>query len=246
MALVLTGKRKRYSPSARTLAVYRPRAVTPYKRRRFVAGVDRTGGYYGRYSGRSGELKFHDVELDDAVVNAAGTTTPTINIIAQGNTESERIGRKSTIKSINWRYSIHLVEQDAVATPESGDSCRVILYLDKQCNGATAAVTQVLEATNIHSFRNLANSQRFVFLLDRTHSLNYMGMASDGAGLVSQGEIVKQYSWYKKCNIPIEYDDSATTGVITSIRSNNLGVLLISAKGLCLFDSKIRLRFSDY
>ena len=50
-------------------------------------------------------------------------------------------------------------------------------------------------------------------------------------------------SFYKTCNMPIEYD--STTGAITEIRSNNIGVLLLSRNGVCTFGSKFRVRFSD-
>ncbi len=241
-------KRKRittedYGIGRRGSQVYRPYKKPMKARRRFVAGQDRVGGYYGRFSGSKGELKFFDVDLDDAVIAGGGTVTDSINKIAQGVTESQRVGRKCTIKSIWWRYRITLPEQDAVADPAPGDNIRVILYMDKQCNGATAAVTDLLEGTDFNDFRNLANQNRFVFVMDTIHEINYAGMASDGAGLVSQGGKTVAYIKYKKCNTPIEF--SSTTGAIGEIRSNNFGVLLISSGGTAGFASKIRVRFSD-
>ncbi len=211
--------------------------------KKFRTGYDRTAGYYGRYNPGSGELKFHDVDLDDAVVATGGTVTPTINIIPQGVTEITRVGRKCTIKRVGWRYTIQLLESDAQATPAAGDTVRVILYQDKQANGATAAVTDILESADFQSFNNLANSGRFRTLMDRTHTLNYAGLASDGAGVVSQANVQQNFQFHKKCNIPIEFN--AATGAIGEIRSNNLGVLLISAGGTAFFGSKFRLRFSD-
>ncbi len=245
-------KRKYASSDALKLALYRPyaRPKTVYKKRRtgsssFIPGVDRTGGYYGRYSGRDGELKFHDVDLDDAVVAIGGNVTPTINIIAQGVTESTRVGRKCTIKSMNWNWIIRLPESDAQATPAGGDSIRIIVYLDKQCNGAAASATDLLETDDFQSYRNLANSGRFVFLMDKMITLNYQGMASDGAGVVSQANFAKTGVFFKKCDIPIEYDNSASDGTLATIRTNNLGVMIVGLSGTMTFFSKIRLRFSD-
>ncbi len=48
----------------------------------------------------AGELKFHDVDLDDALVSATGTVTPSINLIAQDVLENTRVGRKCTLKNI--------------------------------------------------------------------------------------------------------------------------------------------------
>ncbi len=222
----------------------------PMKKRRttsalIVPGVTRTGGYYGRYAGGSGELKFHDVDVDDAVVAAGGNivNSGTVIVIPQGTTEKTRVGRKCTLRSLHLRYLLTLPEQDAVATPANGDTVRLIIYLDKQCNGATIAVTDLLESDNIHSFRNLSNSSRFVVLCDKIHNVNYAGMASDGAGIVSQAATTNNYTWNKKCNIPIEY--SSTTGAVGEIRSNNIGIMLVGNSGVVGWFSQWRCRYSD-
>ncbi len=214
-----------------------------YAARRFIPGSSRTAGYYGRFEHTNGELKFFDLDLDDAVVAAAGAVTDSINKIAQGVTEVTRVGRKAFIKRIRWSFNYTLPEQDAVADPASGDVLRVIVYKDKQANGATAAVTDILESADYQSFLNLANSMRFVILTDKTYSINYATMNSDGAGVTSQSSVIRSGTWFKTCNIPLEFN--ASTGAITEIRSNNIGVLLISKNGICGFQSKLRLRFKD-
>ncbi len=212
-------------------------------------GYTRIGGYYGAYSsGLANELKFHDIDVNDASILVGGTilNTGTINIIAQGNTESTRIGRKSVIRQINWRYTLTLGLTDATATPGVGEVVRLILYLDKQCNGATAAILDILDTANFQSFNQLANKNRFRILMDRTHDLNRTGLASDNAAVVSTPPTVLSGSFYKKCKIPIEFDNSAPTGVLTSMRSNNLCVLAIAQTGsTSTLDSKFRLRFTD-
>lgn len=226
---------------SRARAQRRGRAAA-IRARRFVPGYNRTGGFYGRYAG-AGELKFHDVDLDDAAIATAGTITASINLILQGVTEVQRVGRKCTITNVNWRYNISLAEADAVADPRNGDTVRVIMFLDKQANGATAAVTDILESADWQSFNNLSNSARFRTLYDKTHNLNYLTLASDGAGVVSSASVARESTFFKRCSVPLEF--SATTGAIGEIRSNNIGVLLISRTGASTFGSKIRLRFSD-
>ncbi len=244
MSSKVAGKRKRVSPAASALMVYRPYGKPYTKRRRtFRAGYDRVGGFYGRYAGRNAELKFHDVDLDDAVVAVAGAVVPTAIIIPQGVTESQRVGRKCTIRSINWRYQLTLPEQDAVASPAASDSIRMIVFIDKQANGATATATDILESDSWKSFRNLANSGRFTILMDKVHNLNYPTLASDGAGVVSSASYTEDHMFYKTCNIPIEY--SSTTGAIGEIRSNNISIFTMSSNGVCGFSSKWRVRFSD-
>ncbi len=210
-----------------------------YARRRFRAGFDRTSGFYGRYS-TQGELKFHDIDLDDAVIAATGGITDSINKIAQGTTEVTRIGRKCTIRSINWRFAVTIPSTNLGSS--ATDIVRVILYLDKQANGATAAITDILESADYQSFNNLANKSRFRTLMDRTYDTTSSAGGGDGT-TEDYAESSVHDSFFKKVNIPVEFD--STAGAITEIKSNNIGVLLFTKNGKAGFASKIRLRFSD-
>ncbi len=210
-------------------------------------GYGRTSGYYGRYGqGPNAELKFHDLDVDDASIAAGATITEdSCNVIAQGTTESTRLGRKITVKSINWRFSMILAAAPNRADPVDGETIRVILYLDKQANGATAVTTEILESADYQSFNNLANKSRFRTLMDRTYEIHHDLAQTDGTNTGSYPEKQVNDSFFKKCNIPIEYDNTATDGSIATIRSNNIGVLLLAKNGTTSFDSKMRLRFSD-
>ncbi len=203
-------------------------------------GFTRVGGYYGRYSGAGAELKFHDLDTNDAAIAANGTIViDSCNEVAQGVTESTRVGRKFVIRSINWRFSC---TKSVTTSSVVNDTVRVILYLDKQCNGATAGITDILESDDFQSFNNLANKSRFRTLMDRTYSMNSYGLAGDGT--TTDGASWTQHdSFFKNVTIPIEYD--ATAAAITGIRSNNIGLLLLSQNGTCSFSGKMRLRFSD-
>ncbi len=207
--------------------------------RRFKKGYDRKVGYYGRFAGRGGEWKFHDVDSDDAVIVTGGAIDATINIIAQGTGESQRIGRKLTIRKILWRYSVKL--PTTIDPNNTADTVRVILYQDKQTNGVTATILQILETADWQSFRNLAESGRFKILVDNTHPMK--SFSGGGATATSFGEDVLSRQIYLNVNIPIEYN--GVTGALTEVRSNNLGVLLITESGVAGFFSKFRLRYSD-
>ncbi len=237
--------KRRYTPtfqSARAGTSVRRKFVQP---RRFVKGRDRVGGYYGRYKQTSsGELKFHDVDVTDAVI-AQGCqvfSAGTINIIPQGVTEKQRVGRKCTVKSINWRYNVNL--PGTATNGETSDTIRIMLYQDKQCNGATITNTDLLESNNFQSFNNLANSSRFRVLMDKTHEIHSpSGSGRGSTDTLSFGEMSFNGTLFKKCNIPLEFD--AATGALTELRSNNLNVMVCSASGFVGFTSKIRLRFTD-
>ncbi len=205
-------------------------------------GKMRIAGYYGRYNipvMRRGELKFHDLDILDAViVNTGVIIVPSCNLIAQGTTEIQRIGRKCTIKEIDWRY---VLRKNSSTGLVGDDIVRIILYLDKQANGAAPAVLDILETADFQSHYNLVNQSRFRFLIDSTTAVNGAAAAGDGA---TQDLFSRSYSkrYRKKCNIPIEF--SSTVGSITEIRSNNIGLLLISRDGTSGLESSMRLRFS--
>ncbi len=227
---------------AERMAGKRPRAAAGFARRgrrRFRAPVR------GRKAADAIELKFHDLDVDQTGVATAGNIAEDSCVtIAQGTTESERIGRKCTIRQINWRFELLL--PGATGSNNTSDIVRIILYQDKQCNGATAAVTGILESADYQSFNQLANKSRFRTLMDRTYELSSGGGSGRGStDTLAFAEKAMQDTFFKKVNIPIEYDNSATTGVITSVRTNNIGVLTISKEELTNFRSKMRLRFSD-
>lgn len=187
------------------------------------------------------EYKFFDLDIDDAVIASAGTIAQaSCNLITQGTGDSNRLGRACTVTSISWRYRVRLENQTQVA--DGTDVIRLVLYLDKQSNGATAAVTDILESANYQSFLNLANKKRFRILHDCTMAISTGGAAGENAAFeTSPKEEVGAY--YGKVSIPLEFDASA--GVITDLTSNNIGVLTISEQSMCSLDSKMRLRFID-
>ncbi len=200
---------------------------------------------YRRVAVANGEMKFHDLDIDDAVVAVNGTIAQVSCLtIPEGNGESARVGRRITVRSILWRYNIQLPTTATAA--DTSDIVRVILYHDKQTNGATATITGILEANDFQAFNNLANKGRFTILMDRFHAVQ--ATAGSGRGstdTLSYGETNAQFSFFKKCAIPIEYDNSLTTGAVTTMRSSNIGVLLLSQGGHTFFGSKMRIRYSD-
>ncbi len=186
------------------------------------------------------ELKFHDVDIDDAVVAQAASIQAGVNLIAQGVTESTRVGRKCTIRSIHWKYTIELT--GATTKSNTSDVVRVMLILDKQANGALPGNTDILESNSFLSFNNLSNKKRFRTLMDRNYVL--VAQAGGGDGTTEDyGEDVVWDEFHKKVNIPIEFN--STAGAITEITSNNLVILLASENGTSAFTSKVRLRYSD-
>jgi len=207
--------------------------------RSVIPGYTRRAGFYGRYQGRDSEYKFFDTALSFSfdLTNEVPATGQLV-LIPQGVTESTRVGRKCVIKSILLKGTINLIPgANALA---SGNAFQW-LVLDKQTNGAAAAVTDVFTGSAAGTaLRNLANSSRFQIIKKFKWQLSPM------AGVTTAFNTqALHYNWFKRCNIPIEY--SSTTGAITEIRSNNLFLIagadtvddIITQTGVC------RVRFSD-
>lgn len=244
-------KRKRSSPAS-----YASRRVTGMQRAiaAVVPGYTRSGGSYGRYGvsarrlGLEPEKKYFDTTLA-FTFDATGEVPATgqLNLIPQGDTQSTRDGRSAVIESIQIRANIGY-------SPGAAANMRAIthlyLVLDTQCNGAAAAVGDVMidsagnPGTDLSvSMLNLYNSGRFRIIKHWTHVWG----AQAGVTTAYNAQ-AKQLEYFKKVNIPITW--SSTTGAITEIKSNNLFLLagaalefsgvsddLVSVNGCC------RLRF---
>lgn len=198
-------------------------------------GLARSSGFYGKFRGRSSritqELKF----LDTAVSFTADATaeipaTGQLNLVPQNDTQSGRDGRKIIIKSIQ-------LHGKAVQVPGAGAQPNDILTMyvvqDTQCNGAAATVADdntgiftAAAADLSQAVRCLANTDRFRIL--KKFQMNFDEKAG---ATTAYPNMYKVINWYKKCNIPIEFDASATTGAITTIRSNNVFLVAGTATG---------------
>lgn len=208
-----------------------------------LRGRVQTGGFYGRYTGLDAEMKYLDTVEAAGVIAAAGTFfSPSLNIVPQDDTQSGRTGRKITIKRIQIRGQVRLPTTTTAAN--SADKIRLVFLVDTQTNGANPTIGTVFETTDINAYMNMANSSRFRVLLDKTFTV----VASAGGaptGAPAFGEVLRAWTWYKKCDIPIEYDNSATTGALTTQRSNNIIGIGFTLNGLATSAFTCRIRYSD-
>lgn len=171
----------------------------------------------------STEVKFFDSVIDNSAVSISSSgefKLDSLHLTYQGTDEDERIGRKMTVRGVSLKGSM---------TPVQGRA-RFMLIVDKQCNGAVPAVTDVLETADIDSHRNLSNQNRFRVLWDRTYDTKDTGKTT----------IAKQMSGL---TIPIEW--SSTAGTIASIKSNNLTLLQIADGGLVKMYMRTRVLYTD-
>lgn len=207
------------------------------------SGETRVVGYYGRYNNpenRTVENKFFDTTLS-FTFDSTGEVPATgqLCLIPQGTEGDERIGRKTTIHSIQIRGRM---TYDPLTSGNGTAQVYFYLVQDKQCNGTAAAITDVLTTNSMAgAMINMANSSRFRILKRFVWTFNATG-GVEGAWGPMQGSM----DYFKKCNIPVEF--SSTTGALTEIKSNNI-FLLAGASSLAddatAFAGTCRLRFSD-
>lgn len=228
-AAVASGSYQKYS----RLPAYSPATAMP--------GFSRRVGYYGRYraSGRVGEMKFLDTTVAQTTVAAAGTVlSSSLNVVPQGDQQSERIGRKITIKSI------HLRGRSILPAGAAYDTLRLIVYVDTQTNGAAATAADILQgaAPTLESFNNMENAGRFRVLKDWYYNMNSINSVGATPDETASARVLKMN---KKCNIPILYDSSATTGAIATQCCNNVGVIGFSTGQGITVGFVVRIRYSD-
>lgn len=221
-------------------------------------GYTRITGNFGRFqpSSISGEKKFIDI-IQSPVLStttglilptAAATSTPAVampggsfNQIAQGDQEYQRIGKEVVVTSILVRGQF-VLNAGAVFS----DISRFLIVQDTQCNGAAATVNNVLNFTgqpvSINSFNNIENSRRFIVISDTRYDVT---TPTSNASISSNPKYV-DFEIYKKCNIPIVFDTTATSGTLATVRSNNIFGITVSAGGVESFvNFNMRLRYQD-
>jgi len=209
----------------------------------------RTGGYTGK------ELKFVDQSLAAAAIGTTWTlmdpATGALNAVAQGNGESERIGRRITNVSLHIRGWVSVNNGDADA-----NLIRVCVVRDTQTNGAAADIDDLFDTSiaNEHAFdvfNNLDNKGRFKTLMDKYINLDGIAPTYSADTKFYQAGQMKEFKKTIPLNLPVTF--TGTDGTIGTIRTNNIGCFVFcnSFGGTTdatqrKFAYRFRLRFTDY
>lgn len=199
--------------------------------------------FSSRSSLQQQELKFFDGTRALANVPTTGSVRPSLNLITRGTGENQRIGRKVIIRQITIRFTFTLPESIVIGDIPDGDIIRVILYIDKQANGANAAVTDILETAEIDSYLNLTNKGRFRILFNKFYSMNRNTQASvlfSGSTNVPF-QTSQVFTVHRHVAVEIEFSGSADT--IAEIATNNIALMYISQLGDIAVRAKLRLRY---
>ncbi len=217
-----------------------PMRRVPFRGRGFL----RTGGVWGRFRGNGRELKFIDKTIASSTVLASGTQITatgedTLLDISQGTGESQRIGRKITVKKLMIRGNI-----DLIATSDSSDThdiVRILGFIDTQTNGVEITLGSLLASTNHNAFRNMNVPTRFKMLFD--FQINISSMAGAGNGTTNTfSRNIKAFQKYVNLNLPVVYN--GTTGAVAEIQQNNIGMIAVSKHALATIIARVRIRYT--
>lgn len=158
-------------------------------------------------TGLGPERKNTDVSSTMVPALTSSFCTPQlINGLAQGVGNNERVGRKAIMKSVALRY---IYNTGSAGGQQS--QVRIVIFYDKQTNGAAPLVGDVIAGGNFTGHNLLANSDRFVILMDEI---------SDSAQSSQLNITGKRYM---KVNLEVLFG-GATSG-ISSINSGSLMIM---------------------
>lgn len=209
------------------------------------------------------EHKYHDVvepisELQTAA--AGGLPTYTMNDslieISEGDDITQRNGRKITVDQMTVRcyFGIDNNSDGVYSNTVKGNTWfRIIIFNDTQPNGAVVPLDVLLNtvtsdtSTNWLAFNNLDETGRFKILSDKFYKIISNSVVYDGSTYHSIGDSGVFKKTFKNLNMKVNY--SASSGSIQHIRTNNIGMLVISSatnKSHHQFGARVRVRFYDY
>lgn len=245
-------KTKRKTPSKNLLEYEWEKMPQSAKRRKYTGSVPKllalkksykakTGNTRGFIKGGRGpELKYFDTALNFSLdLTGEIPATGQLCLVPQSATENNRIGSKIRVKSIQIKGYVFFVPTTAATAACLGV---IKLVLDKQCNGAAAAVADVVTGTNLGlALMNLDNRERFEIL--REWRIPFEATAGV---TTAYNNSVRDLNFYKKLDLPIMF--SSTTGAIGEITSNNLFLLAGTAGAtddVAAVTGTCRIRFTD-
>lgn len=230
-------KRKRTGPyAAAGRAAYKGGRRYARKRARYnysrpMGTVAATRGFRGYYGSSVQERKVSDISTAVYQVNTTGSITLLHNPVL-GSDYTQRIGRKTSIKSLYVRGLVQL-ELAAIGMPGATGACmaRMIIFIDSQPNGAVPAITDLLVEALPQSQLNLNNRDRFRIVKDREYVYDpFLVSTTATQAIANWGRVIHPVKMYKKLNIETVFNGT-NGGTIADINTGALYMLWVGNLG---------------
>lgn len=168
---------------------------------------------------RSLEMKYSDQGISAGITaTSAGTC---LSQIAEGSDNNNRIGRKITIRSVQYNLQIaaSITDLSGSAT-ENADTIRVVCVWDKQSNGTTPAYVDVYSSTGVSTGAQQPFNLRFLDNIER-----FQVLGSDLVNINSNGANAVNVQRYIKCNIPVRF--TGTAGAVANIITGGIWLFYV-------------------
>lgn len=256
---------------------------TPYKPRKGYYGRyygrRSTYGFNKSYKELKFQTGYHDTTIDRQGFYQLPAPTVLMNGTTVGADVKQRIGRRIAMKNLQLfvtiqpqQYYNNLVGDDITSAVKdySSPSVRIIVYYDRQNNGVSTPVplgtlfdssmttTSIWGTTHfINCGKNLANADRFLWLLDKTYMVDKifskdLSAPKGDAGIWTAKPIQKRFFINMK-NLVTNYNDVGAT--LSNINEGSLNLLIISNRDAAsdpaqnngiYTEVSWRLRFTDH
>lgn len=149
------------------------------------------------------------------------------NLIAQGVGNSQRVGRKITLRSIYYRFHMGTA---AGTSPYTGP-VRIVVVYDRQPNGLGGGIVDVFSSNNFHALQNLNNGDRFLVLSDQIYE--------SSSTLSTHGQM------YKKLSLDTVYSGAGAT--IADMTTGSISAFVATPGGAAavVINLNFRVRYID-
>nr|WAE42720.1 MAG: capsid protein [Cressdnaviricota sp.] len=188
-------------------------------------------GYPGAGGPMSAEFKAISRAMSDTV-DSTGTIA-CMNGTTMGSDLSNRVGRQIEMRSIEMKVYMNVISGTGV-----DQEMRCLLVYDRQTNGVSATITDILDTNNCQSLRNLDNRKRFKILMDKRFTFEASG----------QNPSHCVWDYYRKLRHPVQYN-SGNAGTVADIASGALYIIFFGDKVAGVTsgheETKLRIRFTD-
>lgn len=250
---------KRYKRARSASKRYKPKYSaykTSYRRRKYSSQPTQKYGWRGNLSivkravSSMAERKWVDTGFQTAEIydSFSGTMFLTVNGIAQGDGQSQRIGKEVTLTSVQvegcFMPQNELVEAQRV---------RMLLVWDESPNSTAATIDQILQTSGPNAafaFMNLSYRQRFRILAEETFTIGFVKEYGTAPDVIRYtiSPVTANVSRYVKLNHKCVY--SGTTNSATSIATGALYLLVVGSCGVLgpraiTFNCNVRVRYTD-
>lgn len=173
------------------------------------------------------ESKYLDTTFTSVDISTTWSTPACLNLVGIGDLPTERVGKKYHIHSLQLHGRITSTGETDLAEPYIPPVVRVIVFQDKQTNGALATGLQVMDTDVVESLRNAEYESRFKCLMDKKFCLDGSIISTDGANTCAQRCIPQVFDFYTKLSIDVTTIDGDAD--IAAIVDNSIHVITIAS-----------------